>query len=130
MSDAFKVQVNLKVGETLINVRGDSVAEVMAQVEQIKENLNAIGDVMTVAKQVQMAKGLTGFTPPPASTTNAPTAKAAPGALECVHGPYKDLKGKRNAKGQLYKNRYFCPSHDRNNQCKADDLPGQEKQSD
>ncbi len=131
MADDFKVQVNFKLGETLINLRGQDVSEVLEKVEEMKSGFDLIAEAMSVAKQVQMAKGLTSFTPAPAAPAashSAPAAGATASSLRCVHGAYKDLKGKRNAKGDLYKYRYFCPGP-RDNQCKAADLPGQEQQS-
>ncbi len=128
MADDFKVQVNLKLGETLINVRGQEVAEVLAKVEEIKTGLDAIGEVMSVAKQVTMAKGLTSFTPPVTggNTQNAaPAAGATANSLRCAHGAYKDMKGKRKRNGDAYQFRYFCPKFG-DGSCQAKDLPGQE----
>lgn len=128
----WNIQVNLKLGETLINVRGADVAFVLARVEEIKNGLDAIGETMSVAKQVTMAKGLTGFTPAPPTTTGgtqnaAPAAGATAGGLRCKHGAYKDFKGKTKKNGEPYQFRYFCPApFGATDSCKAGSLPGQE----
>ncbi len=135
MAEDFKVQVNFKLGETLINVRGQEVAEVLAKVEEIKDGLDALGEVMSVAKQVTMAKGLTGFTPAPATSgggaqNTAPAAGATAGSLRCKHGAYKDFNGKTKKNGDPYQYRYYCPApFGATDQCKPNALPGQENWS-
>ena len=131
MADDFKVQVNLKLGETLINVRGQEVAEVLEKVEEIKAGLDALGEVMSVAKQVTMAKGLTGFTPAPPASNNTQNSSAATGTtagnLRCKHGAFKDFKGKTKKNGDAYQYRYYCPApFGAADSCKPASLPGQE----
>lgn len=132
MSEDYKVQVNLKVGETLINLRGANVAEVQSLAEDIKGAMDAILEAASIGKQVMMAKGLTTFQPAPsapAAQNTAPAAGATSGSLRCKHGAYKDFKGKQKANG-TYQFRYYCAAPFKQggnpDQCKAQDLPGQE----
>ncbi len=137
MSEDYKVQVNLKVGETLINLRANTVDDAVSQVNAARESLlDAVGEAMSIAKQVVTAKGLTSFQPAPAAATTASTQHTAPaagatsGALRCKHGAYKDFNGKTKKNGDGYQYRYYCAAPFKQggnpDQCKAQDLPGQE----
>lgn len=132
MTDEWNVQANIKVGETLINLRGKDAAEIGKHADELKDFLENILEAASIGKQVMMAKGLTSFTPAPSATTpnaqNSAPAASTPATLRCVHGAYKDLLGKKNKQGQLYKNRYACaaPYVPGGNPDQCKDLPGQE----
>lgn len=130
VSEDYKVQYNLKLGETLINLRGGSVEELAAQLTEFAENADAILGAHDTIRQVALAKNLTtvgGFVPGPSGSSDRPSAAqgSSSGDLRCQHGPYKDFKGKTKVNGQPYQYRYYC-SGPYGKGCKATDLAGQE----
>lgn len=133
MSDDFKVQANLKLGNDLFNFRGLTVEEVEGQLTEFADRAEAIFDAYDRIRQVTLAKGLTssqGLVPSAPSTpvtTHGGQAQGATNAdLRCRHGAYKDLLGKTKKDGSPYQFRYYCPApFGAKDACKAGDLPGQ-----
>lgn len=127
--DNWKVGANLDFSGHKFNFRGDDVEELATHLENFAEYGDRILEVLSKVKQIQMAKGLTSFTPAPAAAPNtqnsAPAAGATAGSLRCVHGAYKDMQGKRKKNGEAYQYRYFCPKFG-DGSCRAADLPGQQ----
>lgn len=129
MSDNWKLQQNVKVGQDLINLRGDNPDEFKAVLEWAVENaalfvnvqaaLNAVEKVPALAGNVtstqvqQEQQGGWGGQQQQAAPSFANPASAAP---SCRHGERVFREGK-SAKGPW--KAYFCPSRDRNDQCDA-----------
>lgn len=130
MSDNYGLQLSVKLGDDMVNVRGNTPEEFEKNRAAMEAAADAILDTVDKFRQVALAKGLTkaGFTPAPAATDTAHSTSAAGSTavdLRCSHGPYNDLKGKRNKKNEAYKYRYYCPGPFGQG-CKAEALPGQE----
>lgn len=49
--DNYSVQVSLKIGDTLVNLRGATVAEVLAQLGEFTEHAQWVGEQLAVVQQ-------------------------------------------------------------------------------
>ncbi|OKI54548.1 hypothetical protein [Micromonospora sp. CB01531] len=114
MADDYKIQINSSINGDLVNMRGTSGEELKDVIAGFAEHAGDIFKELGSVKQAALANGV--FSGNAASS--APSATAAPRAAantapdkqpECpTHGKTKDMRGKRNAKGEAYKFRYYC----------------------
>lgn len=119
MSD-YKLQVNVALGDYLLNVNGLTAEELASHLKQLSEMAPELMESLNSIKQagfaVEAFKG---------GADKIPAAPGTPPSTEtphCKHGIMKDLQGKKNAKGQPYKNRYYCAAeYDAPDKCAARD---------
>lgn len=134
MSQDFKIQQNVKVGNDLVNLRGDNPDEFQRVAEWTLANaalfvnvaaaLNAVPPAL--AGNVTSTQVIPEPTAPPAPPQGQPAwgapqqqapqwSQPATGAPSCAHGEmvWKDFTSKA---GNAVKG-HFCPSNDRNNSC-------------
>ena len=125
MSENWKIQVSPKLGQTLVNVRGESAEEFQANLEFAVANAQFIADavahleaaynlaaggvsVAPAAQPVPAQPVVTHATPAAPATTTPAAQPAASAAPSCHHGPlvYREAKP---GSGKSWRG-YFCPS--------------------
>lgn len=122
MSD-YKIQVNLQLGDYLFNVNGETAEELGTHVAEMAKLAPELFDNLGAIRQAGLAAAVFSDNAGRAATPSVPvtTGEAPPsedGEVRCPHGVMKDLKGRQNAKGDLYKYRYYCAA-DRNDPTKC-----------
>lgn len=133
MSENWKIQISPKVGNTLINLRGDTPEEMLNVLGWAETNAPAIvraiaalemtGQAPALAEMASTAQAEPGYTwngqvaVPNRPTQEAPTPQPPGPSPSCRHGAmtYKEGTSKNN---KAYKG-WFCPSSNRNDQCQA-----------
>lgn len=117
MADDYKIQINSNINGDLVNMRAQSGEELEEVLLGFAEKAGGIFKNLGDVKQAALVNGVfSGNAAPPASSAGsapaAPRAAAntAPGVIPAcpTHGQMKDQRGKRNAQGQPYQNRYYC----------------------
>lgn len=117
MADDYKIQINSNINGDLVNMRAQSGEELEEVLLGFAEKAGGIFKNLGDVKQAALVNGVfSGNAAPPASPSGgapaAPRAAAntAPGEIpKCpTHTTVKDMRGKRNAKGEPYKYRYYC----------------------
>lgn len=109
------IQVSKTIEGDLWNIRASSVNEFADVVEGLAINGDEILSNLGTFTQAALAKTIqtksTGGGGQRATTASSPSD----GPPSCKHGPMKDLKEKN------YRNRYYCSSSNRDDQCKPRD---------
>lgn len=123
MSEVNKHQLSFFVGESKDQfvVRTDSTDETQSELRDLTEKIADIISLVNDVKQAYMMSELkTQYGSKPSSSGSGPgSGLPTAGPPSCVHGVMRDLDGKVNAKGEPYRNRYYCPAPRNEKQCPA-----------
>lgn len=122
-SSEYKVQYSTTLkGGDLVNLRGQSFEEVEGQAKEFNERIGNIVEYLNGVRQVVLADAILSDPPPKVAQSTGKVQDLPPSQSEsfvCSHGPMKDLTGKRNKQGQLYRNTHYCAAPQGEEQCKA-----------
>jgi hypothetical protein len=120
MSEFPKIHIDTVANGDFIHLRTDSGEEMLEVVSGLAQHYGEIAERLGDIKQAALARGVfSGDASNPSQSTGAGAKKGATtsskpvtapdgGAPVCEHGPMKDMAGKRNKRGEPYKNRYYC----------------------
>lgn len=115
-TEEWQIQISKKIAGDLWNFRAPT-AEAFAELskglaEHGDDILNSLGSFVqiVIARTVQTEE-FNSSTSKPAARAQQSVVKDDNGTPSCKHGPMKDLQDKG------YKNRWYCSSSDRKNQC-------------
>lgn len=108
----YNLQVNVTMGDYLFNLNGQSAEELDEHVAELAKRSGEIFNNLTAIRQAGMAAAVFSDNETRKTTPAVPvtTGEGPPpaGQVTCPHGVMSDLVGRRNAKGDLYKYRYYC----------------------
>jgi len=124
LAEDYKIQVNTTLNGQLTNLRANSAEELVELTEGLAANSDRFLDALVQVKQAFLLKDIltagaingSGNSGVPSGNSNSRNSTV--GVPSCKHGPMNDCRGMKTKAGKPYAADYYCPSDDRDNQCK------------